>query len=39
VLQSRKLNAAENSAKVDFLTSLQLQNSVAPIGRSVVSFV
>jgi hypothetical protein len=39
VLQSRKLNAPENSAKVDFLSSLKLQNSVAPIGRSVVAFV
>jgi|HubBroStandDraft_2_1064218.scaffolds.fasta_scaffold1528137_1 hypothetical protein len=37
VLQS-KIDALENSAKVDFLKSLKLENSVAPIGRSMVAF-
>jgi hypothetical protein len=31
------LNDAENLAKVDFLTSLPLQSSVAPMRRSVVA--
>ena len=37
--KSRKSNDAENLAKVDFLTALPLQSSVAPIRRSVVGFV